>query len=130
MARNYQHTKNNPHWLPHNVYMRVIYIVRDYDRMKQEQSALIHSTPAQQGGSRSGLGNPTENKAIILAQMSRETDAVDRALAEIPEEYRRGVFRSAAYRDPYPITANESTWRRWKYRFTYAIAQNLRLIEP
>lgn len=34
--RNYQRQKNNPYKLPHNLYMRMLYLVRDYDRIKEQ----------------------------------------------------------------------------------------------
>ena len=34
--RNYQRTRNNPYLLPHHLYMRTLYIIRDYERLKQK----------------------------------------------------------------------------------------------
>ena len=37
--KEYQRKRNNPYQLPHNVYMRVLYHIRDYERMKAERQA-------------------------------------------------------------------------------------------
>lgn len=53
--RNYQRQKNNPYKLPHNLYMRMLYLVRDYDRIREqgrerEREAVdgaLHAIPAE-----------------------------------------------------------------------------------
>lgn len=39
--REYQKTKNNPYLLPHCLYMRVLYIIRDYGRLKSEAQGAL-----------------------------------------------------------------------------------------
>ena len=87
MAREYQHKKSSPQTLPHNLYFRVLYIIRDYDRLKDEYHAILHSSPApriESGYDREGrfsveymprgnaITSPTEEKAIRLALISDE----------------------------------------------------------
>ena len=115
--------------MPHNVYMRVLYIIRDYDRMKAEQNEVIFATPERyMGAKRNGHGDPTANKAIKIANMSRETDAIERALAHIPEEYRDGIWRNIIHREIYPYCAHPNTWNEWKRRFCYFTAGFLGLV--
>ena len=66
MAREYQKNKNNPYLLPHNLYMRVLYIVRDYDRIK-----AIQSTSA-----------------------SKEVSAVKKALSKLPADIGQAVMKN------------------------------------
>ncbi|MBE6850923.1 MAG: hypothetical protein E7504_04165 [Ruminococcus sp.] len=125
--RNYQRQKNNPYKLPHNLYMRMLYLVRDYERMKSERKNILHGSPASDGIPCAGIGNPTENKAIKLASMDSDCAAVERALSGIPTEYRKGIMDNICYGSPYPIDADYETYGRWRRRFLYYIAQNLNL---
>jgi len=106
--RNYQRKRNNPYRLPHNVYMQTLYIIRDRDRLQRE---LQHIREAPE-----------------MEAVSERIRAIDEGIASVPEEYRQGVFRSIAYGDPYPITAGEATWRRWRSRMAYYVAKNLKLL--
>ena len=130
MPRNYQRTKNNPYLLPHNLYMRVLYIIKDYDRLKDEYQTILDSGGSAMGGRRAGSGtsNPTENKAIRLAAISDELHAIEGALIEIPQEYRQGVLSAIKYRTPYPDTAGYKTWQRWRQRFIWHVAKNMRIV--
>lgn len=126
--RNYQRQKNNPYKLPHNLYMRMLYLVRDYERIRSEREDILQSSPAPDGVPHTGTGNPTEQKAIKLAMLGRECEAVTNAIETIPPEYRKGVLRSIRNNERYPITAGESTYRRYKYKLTYMTAKFLYLI--
>jgi len=134
MPRNYQPAKNNKYWLPHNVYMRVLYIVRDYPRMKAEQNDIIHTAPADEyNGSKKEHGDPTANKAVKIAMMSRETDAVDYAMKKIPIEYRNAIWVNithgkSAEQSSALIPAHKNTFRLWRSRFCYYIAERLHYI--
>ena len=46
----------------------------------------------------------------------------------IPEEYRKGVWRSVMYNEPYPLDASRSTYGLHKSRFVYKVAENLNWI--
>ena len=133
MPRNYQPTKNNPYWLPHNVYMRVLYIVRDYPRMKSVQNDVIllnsfSLSPTEYTGAKNEHGDPTANKGVKIAMMSKETDAVDSALQKIPREYRNAIWANILHDKPYKIPAHKDTFRRWRSRFCYFIAERLHYI--
>ena len=119
--RNYQPQKNNPYKLPHNLYMRMLYLIRDYDRMRSEREDILHGSPANDGIPCAGIGNPTENKAIRLMSTGSECEAVERALAGVPEEYRKGVWNNVCYQCPYPSDAGEATYKRWRIRFIYNV---------
>lgn len=102
--RDYQPNKNNPHRLPQTLYKRMLDIVRDYERMVSEiQNA-------------SGAN---------LAELNRECKAVEQAIMIVPEEYRKAVWENVCYHAPYPVIAGEATYKRWKSRFVYKLAENL-----
>ena len=143
MPREYQRKKSNPQKLPHNLYFRVLYIIRDYDRLKDEYHAILQSSPkppitmgydrdgkhvSELMPSSGGVSDPTADKAIRLAAISDELHAVEQSLMMIPEGYRQGVKHSVMYGAPYPDTAHYNTWRRWRYRFAWHVANMLKLI--
>jgi len=142
MAREHQKAKNNPYLLPHNLYMRVLYIIRDYDRMKDEYQVILEASPApriESGFDRNGkfsaefmpkscdTAKPTEDKALRLAVISGEMHAIEQALLEIPRMYRRGVVENITEGAWYPKDASPRTYRRWKQRYAYNVAKKLKL---
>jgi hypothetical protein len=134
----YQPQKNNPYKLPHNLYMQMVYLLRDYDRQIRELEELryniAHERPEIEEGMPRGCGtsNPTQKKAFKIIAMSEElTDrckAVEQALIEIPSEYRSGVMNNICYGCAYPYDAHYNTYRNWRRRLLYKIAENLLLI--
>ena len=123
--RNYQCKKNNPYKLPHNLYMRMLYLVRDYERIRSERSDILNSSPDPDGVPHSGNGNPTEQKAIKLAMLDNTCGAVEKALSVVPDEYRNAIWNNICYWSPYPASAGEATYKRWRIRFVYEVAKNL-----
>ena len=123
--RNYQRQKNNPYKLPHNLYMRMLYLVRDYERIRSEREDILAASPVPDGIPHSGTGNPTESKGIKLAELADNCKAVEAAIAIVPPEYRKGVWDNICYRSPYPVDAGEATYKRWRCRFIYEVAKFL-----
>lgn len=126
--RNYQRKKNNPYKLPHNLRMRMLYLVRDYERIKSERADILYSSPVNDGQPHNGLSNPTEIKGIKLAVLENECSAVERALEGIPEEYRKGIMDNICYGAPYPYTAHRNTYSYWRTRMLNAVAKNLNIL--
>lgn len=129
--RNYQRQKNNPYLLPHNVYMQVLYLIRDYERLKEEYNELLYD-PAYKFDDRrrviGGISRPVENKALTLANISVKTRAIENAIASIPEHYRRGVWQNIMNGQHYPEGADVRTWQTYKQRFIYYTAKNMHYI--
>ena len=115
--RNYQRKKDNPYKLPHNVYMQTLYMVKDYNRLKKESNELrfLEEDPFEQ---------MAEESELRLRRIDLQLQAVDQALLQIPEEYRRGVWDNIVEAAPYPYIADSSTWSRWRQRFLYYIAKH------
>lgn len=128
--RDYQRLKNNPYYLPRTLYRRVLAVVRDYDRQRREINDILYGSAEHDGISVAGgmPGKPTENAAVRLAQYESDTEAVEQAMTQIPEEYRKGVFRNVMYGEKFPLTAHYNTWWRWKQRFVWLVAKKLNLI--
>ena len=126
--KDYQPKWSEKH-LPHNVYMSVIYIVRDYPRAKALRDAIIDETPPQSIGRSEGqISQPTERKAIRLTELADRCSAIENALKVIPAEYQDGVMRNITYSIPYPSWASKNTWSRWRMRFLIKAAENLHLL--
>jgi hypothetical protein len=122
--RNYQPKKKNPYQLPHNVYMQCLYAVRDYDRLKEEMRDILHSSPGAPDGMPrgSGISDSTVNKAIRREALQQRCDAIEEALVAIPAEYRKGVM-ALTMDETCPMDASPETYRRWRRRFLYEVAQ-------
>lgn len=130
--KEYQRNKNNPYKLPHNVYMQVLYAVRDYDRLRDVyQNNLYNSSSAPDGTPHStGPGDPTQNRALRMYSVGRQIESVEQALVIVPNEYRRGIIDNIKYRCGYPVDvpAHPVTWSRWRSKFLWQVAKNMGLI--
>jgi len=124
--RNYQPSKNNNYKLAHSLFMHMVYLVKDYPRMKSEINDVINSVPnALEQSSNNHFSDPTGNKVVKIEKMSTECKAVELALDDLPIEYRKSVFDKVCHNSPYPIDADRTTYGRWKCRFLWNIAKNL-----
>ena len=102
---------------------RAIWLIRDYPNIKALVNALDGFPSGAASGPRSTLPHSsTEDAATKRAELSIQTDAVEKAMQAIPMEYRRGVWRSIVYRERYPETASLKTWKKWRQRFIYLVA--------
>lgn len=91
----------NSYKLPDTVRMRVIWALRDFERIQK---------------------TGTE-------QAQKEKEIIGQAMEAVPEEYRMGVWNSAVHRQRYPEGASKSTYKRKKRKFYYQIAKGFNLIE-
>lgn len=126
--QNYQCKKNNPYILPRNLYARTLYLIRDYDRLKREMKDILHSSPPPSDGQPAAHGmnnSPTEAKAIRLVNVKAEIDAIEKAIAEIPEFYMKGIIDNICNYSRYPVGASERTFKRYKQRFIYFVTKNM-----
>lgn len=125
MARDYQPKKKNPYFLETTLYKATLAIIRDYERIKREYDDAIYSSPQPGQPSGSGIGDPVNRAAVKRLKMEERLKAVERALTEIPEEYRRGIMDSIVYDTRYPRDADRSTYSKWKRRFVYKVAKKM-----
>ena len=147
MPREYQ-LKTSGNALPHNVHMQVIYIIRDYPRLVREYEKILHSTPFNDGQPRGGgVGNPTEHKALRLAVISDQVEAVGGVVHVLNTHYARkikrgdvdgfdavdafedyGYFAYALYDPAKDRQPAYRTWQRFRREFLYEVAKKLNLI--
>lgn len=143
MPRNYIR-KETLGEIPKDVYMRVHWLLRGYERMKRERLDIIWSSSPQNGMPKAkGNASPTEAKAIKLASIENELQAIDQSAVEV-----RGEYSSATEESFDPIKAyfsydyfnashkrkseddlgpSEKTWRRFKQYFSVKIAKKAKL---
>lgn len=126
--RDYQREKNNPYWLPTDLYRQTLYLVRDYKRLKQEHTDIILSTNAQQEGRSSLPTDPTCQIAMRLENIFERISAVEKAFNIIPEEYQNGIYKNITEFEAYPLDAGRNTYGRWKARFIFQVARNMHWI--
>lgn len=129
--REYQNKKNNPYLLPHCLYMRTLYIIRDYDRLKAETEQIIHESPLPSDGQPTAHnfnGSSTENKALRLAEIDAEIAAIETALSKLPVFYQLPIKNNILYDIRYPAGASSRTFKRYKQMFVFLVAKKLNFI--
>ena len=132
MPIHYQQKSNNPYRLPDNLYRRVLYTVKDYDRRKAEYYELLEYVPPVLSGISVNIdvSDPTANKAIKLAEISGELHAVEAAAMMIDEPFRSAILRNLKYDEPLPFGdfSHRPTWYAKRRRFLYSVAVLLKLL--
>lgn len=125
MSKDYQ-PKATRDYVPHNLWMQAIYIIRDYDRLVAERDAIIDETPITSNGRSVGkIGDPTGSKAARIENVSIKIHAIEKALKTIPNEYIDGVLNNIKYHTAYPDYANVRTWSRYKAKFISDVVKNM-----
>lgn len=110
---------------------RALWLIRDYPRIRARLEALDGFGAGQgDGGPRSSdVRSSTESVAIKRAALSEQLDIVDRAFERVPEEYRRGIWESITLHKRYPDYAGIKTWKRWRQRLLWWVAQGAGYID-
>lgn len=110
--------------------MQTLYAVKDYDRIKAEYIDIIAEGHCPDGTPNGNSpGDPTGQKAVRALSVSAEIEQIERALEELPLEYRKGVFDNIRYGGwPVDPPAHYKTWLRWRQRFLFQVAKNKKII--
>lgn len=103
--RDYQCKKNNDCIMPDALYMAMLSIVRDYERLNKE---------------RRYVKNPDMMNQLCVA--------VEEALQKVPNEYRDAILDNICRHAKYPDVAHRNTYSKWRVVFLNAIAKNLNLL--
>lgn len=144
MARHYQPKNNNPYLLEHDLYMQMFYTIRRYPKLSERREKVLFGSPPPPDGMPSGKGetsNPTERKAVVLAQLDAEIEAIEQTIIYLKGKYSDtytgeefdpyeafmdyGVFcfyRSGKGKDIAPC---KRTWNRYRSEFAYLVAKKL-----
>ena len=127
--KDYQ-TKKEKLVLPKDVYMRTIWMIRGYYRMKENLQDAVDAQPDPNQPRAKGRtpGSSTESKAVKREHDRDIVAAIDKALEQTPKEYRHGVWQKVMYNAPYPDDAHITTYSRYKADFVIMAAHNLGLV--
>ena len=128
--KEYQRTKNNKYLLPASVYNQTVWLIRDYQRMRDEAEALLGDSAKVMDGMPHGSPSPdgVVNKVIQRDKYLEKCKAIEEAFLSIPQEYRQGVSDSIMYRTRYPNNADRRTYGRYKAKVIYLVAYRLGMI--
>jgi hypothetical protein len=122
--------------LPHNLYMQMIYLVRDYDRLCREindikTSIAFERPPMDDMPHASGTSDPTCNKAQRIIHMCEalhgQCRAVEQAMKCIPYDIRHTILDNIIKGRKYPV-GDISEYREHRAKFLYTVAKNMGLI--
>ena len=118
--------------------MRMVYVIRDYERMKNADGDIESDLRDAIGHSLNGyvsvnqLDNIAESiseklisSGFIFFPNETEVEAVEKAMDKIPEFYREPIYNNIISGDRYPTGADERTFRRYKQKFIYYVAKYL-----
>lgn len=113
--------------LPNNLANQVMWLIRDYERMKVEYDNAVGDSPGPPDGQPRGsnTSDPTSREGVKRAELFRKLQAIEQAKLGIPYNYMQGVWDNILYKTPYPETKERTTWWRYKARFMYKVAENL-----
>ena len=147
MPREYQPKRNNPYYIDdRDIHMQMVYMIRNYPKLRARRERLLYGSPAPSDGQPRGNGttNPTEQKALVLATINGQIEAVEQVIIDLQGKYSRtctgepfdayeafmdyGVFcyyRSKPGKDEAPC---ERTWKYYRTEFTYKLAKKLNYI--
>ena len=130
MSKEYQRRKNNKYQLPTEVYHMTLWMIRDYYRMTERLDEILVESPSPPDGMPTGHNSQGEviSKVEKREELKKKTLAIEEALKTIPSEYAKGVWNNIQFRTAYPSDANRNTYGRWKAKFVYNVALNMKFI--
>lgn len=131
--RDYQREKNNKYKLPSALYNQIIWQIRDFYRLVDEYESIVveSKSPSDIDGMPHGSisNDGMDRKIIKMAAIRSVIDIIRDEKESIPEEYRQAVWNNILYRTSYPLTADRTTYARWKSRMIYNVALRQGLIK-
>lgn len=107
--------KHSRYRMPKDRYQQAKYAMKSYLRLQREFRALPPG------------GDINSPEAIRRFLLNAWLTAMDRAVAEIPVEYRKALLNNLWHGTPCPHIAAERTWSEWRCRLLYHVAQNLNI---
>ena len=128
--KEYQRIKKNPWILPRNLYMQTLYVIRDYERLKEEYEDILAGSAIHMDGQPKGtkIGDPTGTTAARLEKYHDRLKAIEAAKEEIPKEYIKGIWQNILYAAPFPHDASRSTYGLYKSKFGFEVAKRITIL--
>ena len=124
--RDYQRIKNNPYFLPRDIYRLTLSFIRSYPQLNERLEDMLSESPAPPDGMPRGsvTGDPTAARASRIEPLTADIRLIERSLNIVPEDYRKPVLESIIYYKAYPLWAGRTTFATWKQRFIYEVYKN------
>lgn len=109
--------------LDKNVYHETVWFIRQYPDLKKRYTDCVRYVSGNLAipGSKN-ISDPVFNTVNRMLPLKEKIDYIEKGLSHVPEEYRKGILENIIYKKPYPITADTSTWKRWKRRLVWFVA--------
>jgi len=104
MPKHYQRKRGNDYMLPDSLYLRVIYTIKDAERLRDAYNGLSEVTTPNLTGmpKQQGVFSPTEVSALKRAgYIYDELRIIEQAKSEVSGFYRDAVHRKICYDIPY-----------------------------
>lgn len=133
---NYQQKRMKAFVLPEPVYRQALWAVKDLRRMREKLKMLEESIDQLQSpvvretkGYLSYMARDrTGNIATNVTTLANRIAAIEDALQNVPEDYRKGIVGKLVYNQPFGDEAHPNTWKKWQQVYIYYVAKNLNLI--
>ena len=101
-------------------HFHILYIADDFIISKSDDTPGYTKNPY--------ISDKVASAVIKREQFISEIDNIDKALDEIPCEYRQGVWNNIQFGQAYPLDAGRATYGRYKSKFIYKVAEKFNLI--
>lgn len=130
--KDYQPTKNNSNWIPHNQYMQTLWFIRSYYDLKQQHDDIINESPAPSDGQPRGTGisDPTSQKAQKIEALYNDILIIEKGIKAVPEEHREIIWKNVMEKKSFKDIGEkaDSTYRYWKSVFIRHVAETKKII--
>lgn len=116
--------------IPGTVWNRTLWLIRDYDRMKLEADTILTHYGGSlifSGGSYD-VSDQVARKVMLRENYLDSIKVIEKAFADVPEEYREGIWNSIQHRERYPFDADPSTYSRQKRKYIKTVAEAMNYI--
>lgn len=91
--RHYQCKNNNPYYIDHNVYMQMVYKLKDYSRLIKERSNTMYDIPySDLELSENEIKNQAKEKTKKLTYINNTLEAIDKSSMWIKNEMKEKVY--------------------------------------
>ena len=112
--------------LSKNTYYKTIWFIREYSEKKTAYNNIFWSYMVMDGQPRgTEVSRPTEQRGELAIRLAQELNAVDKALARLPEYYRKPVLENIVDHKRWPNLADPKTYKKYKRQFVYYVAKNM-----
>jgi hypothetical protein len=112
--------------LPPNLYRQILYLIKDYDRIRNLWSEEPYAVPNTDGQPQeTDIGDHNFSRTHQRLRLEEDIKAIEQSLLEIPKEYQDGVSNHLKYGVLFPDCGDRKTWYKYQSMYIYQIAKQL-----